>query len=403
MLQEILFLIRWFVGLPWYGWGPLVFIVGAVVGSFLNVCIYRLPLEKSIIWPGSRCGHCFQPIRWYDNLPVLSYLLLRGRCRTCGMSYSPRYLVIELVTALCFVGLFYLEVVHNASNLDAAVLGPQRFATGRFVIWCFHTVLFCFLLVASVCDLDYQMIPLSLTVTGTLVGLIWSVVCPWPWPYLPGQVARVAPAAPFWFLRPDALKTALVAWPVWWPLPNLLQPGGNWQTGLATSLAGVAAGTLTLRVVRFLFGLGQLSRYTEPEDPELAKQPRGLISRGVSWVQRVGGRALGLGDADLMMMAGSFLGWQPVLAAFVVGVFPGLFLGLGQLVVRGNQPFPFGPALALGVIITWLTWARWIGPWGQPLFFDGLLLLIMAVLCVVMLPVCSLMLRLLHRRSEPEA
>jgi leader peptidase (prepilin peptidase)/N-methyltransferase len=329
--------------------------------------------------------------------------MLRGRCRTCGASYSPRYLAIELLTALCFVGLFYLEVILNANNLDAGVLGPQRFATGRFVIWCFYTVLFCFLLVASVCDLDYQFIPLSLTVTGTLVGLIWSVVCPWPWPYLPGQVAQAAPAAPFWFLRRDALRTALYPWPVWWPLPGFLQPGGNWQTGLMTSLAGVAAGTVVLRVIRFLFGLGRGPEYTEPEDPELAKLPRWSIRRWFSWMQRVGGKALGLGDADLMMMAGSFLGWQPVLAAFVVGVFPGLFLGLGQLVLRGNQPFPFGPALALGVMITWLTWARWIGPWGQPLFFDGTLLLIMAVLCVVMLPVCALALRLLHGRSEPEA
>jgi leader peptidase (prepilin peptidase)/N-methyltransferase len=396
-------MIRWFVDLPWYGWGPLIFILGAAVGSFLNVCIYRLPLEKSIIWPGSHCGHCLQPIRWYDNLPVLSYLILRGRCRTCATPYSPRYLVIELATALCFVGLFYLEVVLNASNLDAAVLGGQRFADGRFVIWCFHTVLFCFLLVASVCDLDYQLIPLSLTVTGTLVGLAWSLVCPWPWPYLPAEVARAAPPGPFWFMGQIGLKSALFPWPVWWPLPGLLQPGGNWQTGLATSVAGVAAGTLVLRVVRFLFGFGRGPEFTEPEDPELAKQPRWFFTRWLSWAQRVGGRALGLGDADLMMMAGSFLGWQPVLAAFVVGVFPGLVLGVGQLVVRGNQPFPFGPALALGVVITWLSWARWIGPWGQPLLFDGTLLLVMAGLCAFMLPVCGLVLRLLHGRSAPEA
>src|SRR5436189_2671748 len=90
-----------------------VFLVGASIGSFLNVAIARLPLEKSLIWPSSRCGACLQPIRWYDNVPLLSYLWLKGRCRTCGQAYSPIYLLVELGTALGFVGLFWLEVVED--------------------------------------------------------------------------------------------------------------------------------------------------------------------------------------------------------------------------------------------------------------------------------------------------
>src|SRR5437588_5566393 len=88
-----------------------VFMLGAIVGSLLNVCIYRIPLEKSIIWPGSRCSHCLQPIRWYHNLPLLSYLLLRGRCATCATRFSSRYFLVELLTGLAFVALFYLEVL----------------------------------------------------------------------------------------------------------------------------------------------------------------------------------------------------------------------------------------------------------------------------------------------------
>src|SRR5215471_344015 len=94
-----------------------LFIIGTMVGSFLNVCIYRIPLEKSIFWPGSRCGHCFQRIRWYDNLPVISYLILRGRCRTCKAPFSARYLLVELLTGLAFAGLFYIEVVVNINSL----------------------------------------------------------------------------------------------------------------------------------------------------------------------------------------------------------------------------------------------------------------------------------------------
>ena len=69
-------------------WLIFVFLIGASVGSFLNVAIARLPLEKSLLWPNSRCGACLQSIRWYDNLPLISYLVLRGRCRTCGQHYS---------------------------------------------------------------------------------------------------------------------------------------------------------------------------------------------------------------------------------------------------------------------------------------------------------------------------
>src|SRR5207244_12084750 len=101
-----------------YYWLFVVFVLGTIVGSFLNVCIYRIPLEKSILWPGSRCGSCLQPVRWYDNIPLLSYLLLRGRCRTCHSAFSARYFLIELLTGLCFVGLFYLEIVDNVFGIS---------------------------------------------------------------------------------------------------------------------------------------------------------------------------------------------------------------------------------------------------------------------------------------------
>src|SRR5688500_3892673 len=119
-------------GIPLWFWLAAVFLVGAAVGSFLNVCIYRLPLEKSILWPReSRCGHCLQPVRWRDNIPLLSYWLLGGRCRSCGQGFSPRYFFVELLTALGLVGLFYLEVELNVHRLDPIVLGPARFDAGR--------------------------------------------------------------------------------------------------------------------------------------------------------------------------------------------------------------------------------------------------------------------------------
>lgn len=353
-----------------------VFALGAAIGSFLNVCIYRLPLEKSIIWPGSRCGNCFQPIRWYDNIPLVSYWLLYGRCRRCGTNFSPRYFFIELLTALGFVALLHLEVVTNVHRFDMEVLGSQRFWFGLIATAGFHAVLLSFLIVATFCDIDRQMIPLSVTITGTLLGLIGATFMPWPWPYIAGEINMHGVAD--WRFRP--IPTGVYPWPIWGPLPNWLGPGGNRQTGLATGLAGAFAGTMILRLVRFLFGFGRGAEFTEPEDTETAK--RSLPFRAWSWLGRVGGRALGLGDADLMMMAGSFLGWQMTIVAFFISVVPGLLMGVVQMASHGNQPFAFGPALSIGIVITWLGWP-WIGPHLQMQFFDGTLMLAVGGMCAV--------------------
>ncbi len=83
-----------------------VFVVGSIVGSFLNVVIYRVPLRRSIVTPGSACPQCSTPIRWFDNVPVLSWLMLRGKCRSCGASISIRYPLVELAAAVIAVGVF---------------------------------------------------------------------------------------------------------------------------------------------------------------------------------------------------------------------------------------------------------------------------------------------------------
>jgi leader peptidase (prepilin peptidase)/N-methyltransferase len=376
------------------------FLLGAIVGSFLNVCISRLPLEKSFIWPGSRCSHCLQRIRWYDNIPLISYWKLRGRCRTCGSKFSIRYFFVELGTALGFVLLFHMEIVQNIHHLDA--LQQQRFQimAGRipwegWVVFLFHVTLFSFLLAAAVCDFDLQAIPLSLTVTGTVLGLIAAVLFPWPWPnpvnvheapmrILPGGVTIPA-AAPGQSWVNTKINSGLYPWPVWGPLPAWLQPGGNWQTGLATGLAGMLMGTLLLRGVRFCFGIGMGAEYMEePPDPDFEVKYSWFGSRWWAWLQRVGGKALGIGDADLMMMAGSFLGWQPVVLAFFLAIIPGLLMGLAQIATRGGNAMPFGPALAIGVMMASLGWDS-IGPTFQPLFFDGVIVLAMVGVCAILM------------------
>lgn len=110
---------------------------------------------------------------------------------------------------------------------------------------------------------------------------------------------------------------------------------------------------------------------------------------------------LGIGDADLMMMAGSFLGWQAILAAFVAGVFPALFFGIVQIVRRGQQMLPFGPSLAIGVMLALLGWPH-LAPRIWPLLSEPLVLLFLGVFCPVSLLAVSFLLRLLHGNEPAE-
>jgi leader peptidase (prepilin peptidase)/N-methyltransferase len=365
-------------------WLILIFVLGAAVGSFLNVCIYRLPLEKSILWPGSRCGSCFQRIRLFpDNIPLVSYLLLRGRCRTCGARFSPRYFLVELLTGLGFAGLFYLEVVRNVH--DFALFNDPWIAMQicmgvipwqGFVVFGYHALLLSFLIVTSLCDIDHMEIPLPVTLTGVVVGLVGSALLPWPWPDPLGpsawlNPAAAAPARPGWPGNGPLLpREGLYPWPVWNHLPAWM-PLGSWLAGLATGLAGLLAGMLILRVIAFLFKAGR------------------------------GKEGLGIGDADLMMMVGCFLGWQPVVVAFFVAVFPALVFGVLQLVLRGDKPMPFGPALAVGTLITMLCW-RWIGPHFALLFFDETVMLLGGVGLVVIMFVAFWLLGLIRGRAEDD-
>ena len=142
---------------PW-GLRLIWFVLGCCVGSFLNVCIHRMPREESIVAPGSRCPKCRAPIAWYDNVPLLSYLMLRARCRRCRTPISWRYPVIELVTGVSAVGVFL--------QFGAGVAGWVYFA---FV---------CALITVSVIDLDFQIIPDEISLGGLVLGVVLSLVFP---------------------------------------------------------------------------------------------------------------------------------------------------------------------------------------------------------------------------------
>ncbi len=143
--------------------GIFIFILGLAIGSFLNVCIYRIPLKKSILFPASHCPKCGNKIRAFDNIPILSYLILRGKCRHCKEKISLIYPAVELLSGLLFLSL-YLK--YGLS---------WEFAAGLF--------LFSSLLVIFFIDLKYQLIPDVIILPGIIVGFIFSFLLKLP-PFL---------------------------------------------------------------------------------------------------------------------------------------------------------------------------------------------------------------------------
>ncbi|MFH1772163.1 MAG: prepilin peptidase [Candidatus Omnitrophota bacterium] len=132
-----------------------VFFFGVCFGSFLNVCIYRLPKDKSVILPRSFCPHCNQSLKWYDNIPVISFMALRGKCRFCKEKISFRYPLVELITAVLILVL-YIQF-------------------GISLLFVKLAFLFCILIVVSFIDIDYHAIPAYLCVLGIITGLIMSL------------------------------------------------------------------------------------------------------------------------------------------------------------------------------------------------------------------------------------
>jgi leader peptidase (prepilin peptidase)/N-methyltransferase len=168
------------------------------------------------------------------------------------------------------------------------------------------------------------------------------------------------------------INQGIYAWPFWGPLPSWCGEY-EWTTGLMTGICGALVGTFLCRGIGFVFSKG------------------------------LGKEALGMGDADLMMMAGAFLGWQIVLVAFFLSVIPALFFGIIQMVVRRDNSLPFGPSLSIGVMATFLAWEP-IGAHLRPVLFFGTVLFWGTVACAGAMFLMSLAFRVMRpKENEPEA
>ncbi len=139
-----------------------VFGLGLIIGSFLNVCIYRIPEGLSLLWPGSKCVNCNKRVAWYDNIPVLSYLFLRGKCRHCQHKISALYPITEIITGIVFLSLFHSVLLVKGDLI---------------CVYIFYLIFCCLLIVGSIVDLKLYIIPNEITYTGLILAPIAGLLC----------------------------------------------------------------------------------------------------------------------------------------------------------------------------------------------------------------------------------
>jgi leader peptidase (prepilin peptidase)/N-methyltransferase len=275
-------------------------IFGLNIGSFLNVCIFRLPRNcMSIVKPRSRCPKCLNWIAWYDNLPVVSWCLLGGKCRHCRNPISIRYTLVELLT-----GALFLIPGHRAIYGVPSPGWPQavEFAVEAWLLGA--------LIVCTFVDLEFRIIPDEITYTGIVIGLAASAA----FPFLHGGMPDPFTAGPAAYRWDHGHE---LPWPIREPH----------VASLAASVAGALAGGGSIWLVGF-FG-----KYVFRKQVAEAGEDA----------------AMGLGDVKYMAMIGAVLGWRGVLFTFVIACLAGSIFGLGKYAaVRRMGYVPFGPFLSLG-------------------------------------------------------
>lgn len=383
-------------------WLIFLFAFGSCIGSFLNVVIYRLPRGRSIVTPPSACPSCDKHIRFYDNIPLLSWLLLRGKCRNCGVRISVRYFIIELLTALMFVGVYLLFFKVGCRKLGIEPQGQyypawREFVGGGWLFYLACMVMMAAFLAGSAIDMELWVIPLS---------LCWFVT----------GFCMVAAAAAYLAMDAGAVSSYEV-FPVANSITGAIAAGA--LVGLVLSLAGLATGVLkrsyeypegweaggkddepefnhrleVFREIVFLLpillcaaGAAVLVRSVGPVEAwwiDLLQRPAvagflgGLygyfVGCGVVWATRIlgtlafGKEAMGLGDVHLMGAAGAFVGAMGVVLAFFVAPFFGLAWAIFQMFFRKTRQIPYGPFLSMAVFVV-IVFHDWFRAWITGLY-----------------------------------
>ena len=350
-------------------------VLGAIIGSFLNACIHRLPRDLSLAEPKrSFCPSCHRTIPWYENLPIVSWLFLRGRCAGCGLKIPFRYLLVEVVTATLF---------YYAWTRFGMPLAP--------VYWLFLAIMVC----ATFIDIEHFIIPDILTWGGATAGLVLSLLVP-----------SMMETDSRWQALLWSLLGAVLGFGILW----LIVEGGKlafgrkkhafdpeetfvWKRDGDTAVLTIGEEALPWSEIFFrasdelLLDCSSLSFDGQPAEPKvlrfrydvlLGEDKRTPLEEWVTIEGKVRAvtiprEAMGFGDEKFMAAIGAFLGWKAILftlcAASIIGCLAavaGIFLARD----RAGSRVPFGPFLALGAVI-WIFGGKAIWDWYFGMFGGG--------------------------------
>jgi leader peptidase (prepilin peptidase)/N-methyltransferase len=387
-------------------WTIFLFVFGACVGSFLNVAIYRLPRGESIVFPGSHCPRCGRAIRWFDNIPLLSWLALGGNCRFCKEPISPRYILIEFATAVMVAGLYVCYYVLRIRE------GAGRFED-TWPMFLAHAALLCGLLVCTAVDIEKWIVPLEVCWFVTLAGLVSSAASPQAW------MPKVSPAMGaasvgagvglvlgLLLLRYGLLQQSFIdaadkpvavedsAKGKKKPKPpavaftreNGVSPRKEILRELLFLAPAVALAIIAWLLVTHVACVGEpWRRWTDPSGGGLARHVNGFLSAllgylvGGAWIWGVrilgtlgfNKEAMGLGDAHILGAVGAATGWfVPTVVFFVAPLF-GILWAMYLWLRRGQRELPYGPWLAaatLTVLLFYDSIVAFLKPYGSVLY-----------------------------------
>ncbi len=353
MLKAMLDPANW-AAVPFHFWSVAFFVLGCIVGSFLNVCIHRMPLGESVVSPPSHCPHCRYSIPWYLNIPLITWLYLRGKCRNCGAPISVRYFLVELLTGVTFLGAWL-------------AFGRQSPALALI-----YAVLLAGLLAATFIDFEHFIIPDEITIGGMVAGFILSFLVPslQGEGSLSGAIRRsllgmgVGAGVIYLIVRVGKLvfgrqkvslptDTRIVFTETAVQLPDRAIPYEDLfyrQSDTVTlhartvELVDRCYSDVVVRLSPAALKIGD-----EQMDPEQVPHLEAVSTEIV-----LPREAMGLGDVKFMAAIGAFLGWQAVLFSLVVSSLIGSLVGIGLVLLRKralSSRLPYGPYIAMAATV----------------------------------------------------
>ena len=386
--------------IPDWIWYVFIFAFGCCIGSFLNVVVYRLPRDKSVVRPPSACPACGKHIRFYDNIPLVSWLVLGRKCRYCKAPISARYFIIELLTGSLFLGLF---IIYYRTDIRPSMGG---LADGRWLVYVLYIILLGGFIAASAIDLEYWVIPLSICRLVTGVGLVGSALAVYvidpgiirgdqllPWASAgtaaPAIGAAVGLGISWILITTGAIKSS---YQVEEPADSQeaggdgAKPGGEGPGKSASGgepqfnhrleacreivfLLPIVACAVAAHWIAVRIASVEVWSNFEIQQPSISGLLGSLfgyfVGCGIVWTVRIlgtlgfGKEAMGLGDVHLMGAAGAVIGPLPVVVAFFVAPFFGLTWAGCQMFFKKIRQIPYGPFLSLG-ILTVMIFNDWI-------------------------------------------